>query len=577
MKGGGKRPPGETPLRERAERRLGAAVSAGGPTSTTPGEAERLLHELQVHQVELELQNEELRRARVELEAALDKYLDLYDFAPVGYFTLDAHGAIVEANLAGAALLGVDRSRLGGRRIADFLADECRTTFAGFLEGLFAAAPRPRAEVELRPQPEGIRSLLLEGSAAPALASGEPRYRVAATDISLRVAAERERERLRARLERAERMDSVGRLAGGVAHDFNNMLGVVLGFAEIAGDRLEPGHPIHRDLDEIRTAARRAAALTDKLLAFASRQPVQPRRLDLDEAIESLQPALRRLLGPAITLDWRPARAPWPIRMDPEQLDQVLTDLAVNARDAVAGKGIFRLRTENVTLNRPRSAGGPAGGDYVRLTVSDTGSGMDAATLRHLFEPFFTTRSFGQGSGLGLATVYGALRQNDGFIEVASEPGQGTTFQLYWPRHVEGAADPAPQAGDPAPAAGRRIALLVEAEPALLRLLQTMLEDLGFQTLAAASPAEAIRLATRQSRKIQLLVADVLMPEMNGRELADRLQELQPDLRLLFISGHSAEAIADQGILAAGVQFLRKPFSVGDFAARVAAAMGDGE
>jgi two-component system cell cycle sensor histidine kinase/response regulator CckA len=573
VKGGKKRPPEAESLRRQAEGRLHAGNRATAPTAATPGDAQRILHELQVHQVELELQNEELQRARVELEASLEKYFDLFDFAPVGYFTLDDRGAIVEANLAGAALLEVDRSRLIGRRLAEFVPDESRESLAGLLERLAADELRPRAEVALRQGPAGARLLLLEGAVSAALPGRESRYRVAATDISERVAAEREREHLRIRLEKAERMESVGRLAGGVAHDFNNMLGVILGFTEIASDRLDPEHPIHRDLDEIRTAAQRAAALTNKLLAFASRQPVQPRRLDLGESISNLLPLVRRLVGTAIDVDWSPASGLWPVRLDPGQFDQVLTDLTVNARDAIAGKGRLELRADNVTFERNRGAGGPVAGEYVRLTVTDSGAGMDAATLRHLFEPFFSKLPFGQGAGLGLATVYGVVRQNGGYVEVASEPERGTTFQLYWPRLLDDADPPVPKRGEAVADEAQKTVLLVDDEPALLRLVGTMVERLGHRTLAAGSPREALRLAARRSRRIDLLVTDVVMPEMNGRELADRLTALHPDLKLLFISGYSAEAIADHGILAEGVPFLRKPFTAEAFAAKVGAAL----
>jgi CheY-like chemotaxis protein len=281
---------------------------------------------------------------------------------------------------------------------------------------------------------------------------------------------------------------------------------------------------------------------------------------------------LRRLIGEDIDLQWLPAGGLWPVKIDPSQVDQLLANLCVNARDAIDGVGKITIETENVHFDPQycRDHLGFTAGDYVLLAVSDDGSGMDAETRSHLFEPFFTTKDAGQGTGLGLATVYGIVKQNNGFINVYSEPGAGTTFRIYLPRHSAQAAAEDPGAAADIPRGNGETVLIVEDEAAILKLGQTLLENLGYHVLAAASTAEAITLAEAHGAKIHLLITDVVMPEMNGRDLARRLQKLYPDLRVLFMSGYTADVIAHRGILDKGMQFIQKPFSREELAVKVA-------
>ncbi|MFZ5765005.1 MAG: PAS domain S-box protein [Thermodesulfobacteriota bacterium] len=373
---------------------------------------------------------------------------------------------------------------------------------------------------------------------------------------------------LTARFQQAQKMEAVGRLAGGVAHDYNNMLSVILGYTELALDRTEPSSPLHADLQEILQAAKRSADITRQLLAFARKQKAAPMVLDLNDAVQRMLKMLRRLIGEDITLIWQPAASVWPVRIDPAQLDQILANLCVNARDAIAGVGTVTIETENRTIDEAFCVQHPdfVAGEFVLLAVSDDGCGMDREILAHLFEPFFTTKGIGKGTGLGLSTIYGIVRQSGGFIDVYSEPGCGTTFRVYLPRQEENARMIEAVKGElPPPARGETV-LLVEDEAAILNLGRTLLERLGYIVLSAATPQEAIRLAQEQVGAIDLLITDVIMPEMNGRDLADQLRMFCPGLRTLFMSGYTANVIAQQGGLEGDVHYLQKPFTMHDLA-----------
>jgi two-component system cell cycle sensor histidine kinase/response regulator CckA len=394
-------------------------------------------------------------------------------------------------------------------------------------------------------------------------------------DITARKRAEEEKAALEAQLQQAQKLESVGRLAGGVAHDFNNMLGVILGHAEIALGQVDPALPLHAHLEEIHKAAGRSADLTRQLLAFARKQTISPKVLDLNETIEGILKMLRRLIGEDIHLNWQPEAGLWPVRVDPSQIDQVLANLCLNARDAIADVGKITIETATRVFDADYCGlhAGFVPGEYVRLAVSDNGCGMDKETLAHVFEPFFTTKEVGAGTGLGLATVYGIVKQNDGFINVYSEPGQGTTFSIYLPRHA-GKAEQAQTEGEEEPLVrGHETILLVEDELAILEMTKEMLELHGYVVLAAGTPGEAIRMAREHAGEIHLLMTDVVMPEMNGRDLARNLLSIYPHLKRLFTSGYTANLIAHRGVLDDGVHFLEKPFSMKGLAAKVRQAL----
>ena len=391
-----------------------------------------------------------------------------------------------------------------------------------------------------------------------------------AMDITERKRAEAEREKLQSQLTQAQKMESVGRLAGGVAHDFNNMLQSILGNTALALQDLPPESPVQENLEEIQKSAERSADLTRQLLAFARKQTIQPKVLDLNDTVEGMLKMLRRLIGEDVHLAWLPGADLWRIKMDPSQIDQILANLCVNARDAIADTGKITIETSNVVLDDTYTQSHPdcLAGDYVLLVVSDTGHGMDTDTRAHLFEPFFTTKGVGKGTGLGLATVFGIVKQNHGLINVYSEPGRGTTFKIYLPR-TEAKTVAAAEEVQQRPLRGSETVLLVEDEEQILNLGRRILQRLGYTVLAAPTPAAALALAEQQAGLIHLLVTDLVMPGMNGKELAERLQANHPDLKCLFMSGYTADVIAHHGVLQAGVAFLQKPFTVQTLAVKV--------
>jgi len=399
-------------------------------------------------------------------------------------------------------------------------------------------------------------------------------------DITSRKQAAEEQLKLQEQLYQSQKIEAIGRLAGGVAHDFNNMLSIIIGNAELIDDRLGPTSPCHGELAEILKAVQHSASLVKQLLGFASKQNIKPRSLDLNEAINGLCVMLRRLIGETINLEWAPAPHLWPVLMDPGQIDQILVNLTVNARDAIAETGKITITTRNVS-HLKAGDGVPAEapfGDYVALSVSDDGCGMDVATQAQIFEPFFTTKAHGLGTGLGLSTVYGIVKQNNGAIRVDSQPGKGACFQIFLPRNVPpkaageikpaAAAAVTPPAEKPAPPPSETI-LLVEDEAAVLNLTSTLLKTMGYHVIAANGPKEALQLARDHAGEIHLLLTDVVMPDMSGRDLRQLLLRERPAVKSLFMSGYTADIIAHHGMLDENIHFLQKPFTRESLAAKV--------
>ncbi len=390
-------------------------------------------------------------------------------------------------------------------------------------------------------------------------------------DITERERAERERQKLQVQLSQAQKMESVGRLAGGVAHDFNNMLGAILGYTELGLLGVDQTDPMYGTLTDIQNAAQRSVDLTRQLLTFARKQTVAPKLLDLNETVEGMLKMLRRLISEDIDLEWLPGKDLDPVRMDPSQIEQLLVNLCVNARDAIQDTGKIIVETGAIPCDEtePATPVEMPSDEYVRLVVRDNGSGMDANTRSHLFEPFFTTKAVGKGTGLGMATVYGIVKQNSGFIDVHSETGQGTTVKIYFPRNTAETGRATKTHEAPPTACGHETILLVEDEPMILNITTKMLELQGYRVQSAATPGEAIRLARKHAGEIHLLMTDVVMPEMNGKELAKNLLSLYPNLKRLFMSGYTADVIAHHGVLDEGVHFIQKPFSAQRLAAKV--------
>lgn len=403
----------------------------------------------------------------------------------------------------------------------------------------------------------------------------KPTALITVTDITARKIAEDEKTKLEAQLQQAQKLESIGRLAGGVAHDFNNMLGVILGYTEIALINMDSAQPLYSTLSEIRKTAERSASLTRQLLAFACKQPIAPKILDLNETVAGMLNMLRRIIGENIYLDWQPEASLWLVVMDPSQIDQALANLCINARDAISGVGNIVIATENCCLDKSYgfNYAGRFSGDYVRLSVSDDGCGMDKETLGHIFEPFFTTKGVNRGTGLGLATVYGVVKQNNGFIFAISEPGQGTTITIYLPRYMGNGKQLLVKNPVELVLNGQETILVVEDEPAILEVTTTILEMQGYEVLVASNPGEAISLAMEQPGDLHLLLTDVIMPEMNGWDLSKRILSIYPNLKTLFMSGYTDNIIAHQGVLDERTHFIQKPFSLINLATKVREAL----
>ncbi|ROR01786.1 PAS domain S-box protein [Desulfosoma caldarium] len=389
-----------------------------------------------------------------------------------------------------------------------------------------------------------------------------------------------EKLRLEEQFHQAQKLESVGRLAGGVAHDYNNSLTIILGFADMALRRVPSESVVARYLHEIIRAGERSAAITRQLLAFARKQIINPVLIDVNTAVAGTLKMLQRLIGEDIHLVWQPGANLWKVKLDPVQLDQILVNLCVNAKDAIGGVGTITLETANVSFDEAYCAAHAefVPGDYVMLAVTDTGCGMDKDTLGKIFEPFFTTKEMGKGTGLGLSTVYGIVRQNQGFVNVYSEVGVGTTFKIYLPRAHEAEVTAVEERSVPEiPRARGETILVVEDDRVLLEMTETMLKDLGYEVLVAAGPVQALDAAREHPGFIDLLITDVVMPDMNGKNLAAEIRDRRPGIKVLFTSGYTANAIAHHGVLDPGVFFLPKPFGYQDLALRVRQVLDSSE
>ncbi len=382
---------------------------------------------------------------------------------------------------------------------------------------------------------------------------------------------EEEKNALEDQLRQSQKMDAVGRLAGGVAHDFNNQLMVIMGNAELCLEQIDSGHPIRGHLDVIMRASMRSAEVTQQLLAFARKQTIVPRILDLNDAVVGMLSMLRRLIGEDIRLIWSPGVDLMPVKLDPAQMDQILFNLCVNARDAIDGVGQITVETGRLSVDTHFCAEHPEAspGAYVFLAVSDDGCGMDKETLAKIFEPFFTTKEIGKGTGLGLATVYGIVKQNNGFVYAYSEPGKGTTFKLYLPQVEPDTTERPEKITTEAPHGCGETVLLVEDEQSLGMICRRFLESLDYHVLLAETPAEALKMTEQHPGDIHVLLTDVVMPEMDGRQLAQRISAVKPGIQVLFMSGYTSDVIAQRGVLDEGVQFLSKPFSRDDLARKI--------
>jgi two-component system cell cycle sensor histidine kinase/response regulator CckA len=493
---------------------------------------------------------EALRRSEARVQRLVESNI-------IGISIGDLNGKLIDANDAFLKLIGYDRAELlsGKMRWDEMTPLEYRDLDQHAVEKLRNEGVASPWEKQFF-RKDGSRVSVLIGIATILSTQGDIECVAFVVDIS-------ERKKLEEQFRAAQKMEAVGRLAGGIAHDFNNLLGVIIGYSELLLDRVPTDDPQNIQLQEIKKAGSRAASLTRQLLAFSRKQIFQPKVLDLNAVVADVNKMLHRLIGEDIDLVTTLRSSLGRIKADPGQLEQVIMNLVVNARDAMPTGGKLVIATANADLDETYCQSHPSmhPGRYVVLAVTDTGIGMDAETQMHVFEPFFTTKELGKGTGLGLATVYGVVKQSGGFIWVYSELGKGTTFQIYLPRVDEPVEAEATRSSKTEPARGTDTILLAEDAESLRKLTCTFLEKNGYAVLPATNATEAIATAAEHNGPIDLLLTDVVMPGMSGRELANRLAVKRPEMRVIYMSGYTDDAIVHHGVLESGTLFIEKPFS----------------
>jgi hypothetical protein len=514
---------------------------------------------------------------RAQMERALreseDRVQALFENAAQGIVVVAADGTIESVNSMAESLFGYERDELLGRSVESLLPEARAHDHARHRAGYFSS-PRARPMglgMDLVARRKDGTEFPVEISLSHVRSAGQPLAVAFVNDISARKQAESDKKTLEQRLEHATKMEAVGRLAGGIAHDFNNLLTALSGFAEVVLDELPEDHPLYQGARETFKTCQRSTSLVRRLLAMSRRQMLQPEVLDLNSKIGEIEKVLRSVLGEDIELLVKTAPGLGFVRADQSQIEQVILNLVVNARDAMPKGGRLTIRTENVDIDQTmiEQRAGMKEGAYALVTVSDTGHGMDAATLEHIFEPFFTTKEKGKGTGLGLATVYGIVNQSEGTIWADSAPNQGTTFRIYLPRVDRGGK---PQEAESAPPGGRRgseTILVVEDENSVRMVAVKNLRKAGYHVLEACDGEEAIRIVERYDGTVHLVLTDVLMPRLNGPALVARLSRTIPGVKVLYMSGHADDALFHHGILEGEIEFLDKPFTRDDLTRRV--------
>ena len=497
------------------------------------------------------------------LRASEERYRDLFENAKDMIYTRDLEGKLTSVNKEMERITGYTREELIGMNILEIVAPEHRPVVEQFIRDSNAEASQVTREAELITK-DG-RRVPVQANVRVICRDGKPvEVEAICRDLS-------EQKQMQAQLWQAQKMEAVGRLAGGVAHDFNNLLNVIGGYSEMLLDEAGKGSTLRHYAEEIRKAADQAASVTRQLLAFSHKQVLQPRVLDLTGLVTDLSKMLRRLIGEDVQLSTVLQPALGLVKADPSQLEQVIMNLAVNSRDAMPQGGRLTIETANVELDEEYTRLHPPcqPGPYVLLAVSDTGVGMNARTRANIFEPFFTTKPLGKGTGLGLSMVYGIVKQSGGYISVYSEPGHGTTFKIYLPR-VEATGEflQERQAVASLPR-GPETVLVVEDEPAVRELAREFLESSGYQVLDAEGGPAALELVKQYPSPIHVLLTDVIMPKMSGKELVGEVMKLLPKTKILYMSGYTDDIIADHGILEAGTYFLQKPFTRDALASKV--------
>jgi two-component system cell cycle sensor histidine kinase/response regulator CckA len=536
------------------------SLHAGADDFLVKGKLARLIPAIERAQRERATRGAQRRAEQLRMESEA-RFRRLFESGLVGIVIGDGAGTIREANQAFLDMVGYSAQDVAEGRVSwtEMTPPEWQHLNAAAVEQL-------RSSGVARPwEKEYVRK---DGSRVPVMvgvATHEGGQNISVTlDLS-------ERKRLEAQLQQAQKMEAIGSLASGVAHDFNNLLSVILSCTSFVLDDLKPGDPIRGDLEEVKHAGERAVDLTRQLLAFSRKQMLQPRVLDLNQVVLGIEKMLRRLLGESVELALLTGHKLGKVHADPGQIEQVLMNLVVNARDAMPDGGKISIETVNAELDAAYAAQhiGVTPGPHVMLAVTDTGTGMDAAVQARIFEPFFTTKERGKGTGLGLSTAFGIIKQSGGHIWVYSEPGKGTTFKVYFPRTDLTASESISEPPPSQSLGGSETVLLVEDDDQVRAVARAILRRQGYNVLEAENGGEAFLICEKYTAKIHLLLTDVVMPRMSGRELAERLAPMRPEMKVLYVSGYTENSIVHHGVLDAGVAFLQKPITPDRLARKV--------
>ncbi|MEW5980060.1 MAG: PAS domain S-box protein [Acidobacteriota bacterium] len=508
----------------------------------------------------------EWKQAEEDSKRSEAQFRAVFDHASDALAIFNASGRYLEVNPAACGLLGLSAEEIVGKSLPDFV-DPSQKDAALLLWQALRVTGEQRGQLRLVRSDGSFREV--EYSAKGHYLPG--RHLTIFRDVT-------ERKQLEAQLRQSQKMEAIGKLAGGISHDFNNLLTVINGYSEVLLANAKGDHPLRREIEEIRKAGQRATGLTRQLLAFSRKQILTPKVLDLNTVVASMTKMLRRLIGEHIELTFNPAPNLGKVKADPSQIEQVILNLVLNSRDSMPAGGRLLLATGNLRLqdNSILPQVDVKAGSYVVLSVIDSGNGMDDETLSHIFEPFFTTKEQGKGTGLGLSTVYGIVKQSGGYITAASKPTQGTSMRVYLPQvEAEASTDEVSETAG-ASTTGSETILLVEDEDVVRTLAASILTKNGYQVLESRGPEEALRIAHLRERPIHLLLTDVVMPVMSGRELAVRLVAARPDMRVLYMSGYTDEIMFQHGVLTPGTAFLPKPFTPHTLSSKVREVLGSG-
>jgi len=530
---------------------------------------ERLVHKLEEKMLQLEKETRALRASEA-------KFRQFYESMTAGVFSIDKQGRIRESNASFQRMLGYTAEELLFVTYSELTPARWHVVDEIFLrDQVMAKGFSEVYEKEYQRKDGSVFPVEMEGFRIRNDIREQEEIWCVVQDISERKSAETLQKKLEEQLYQAQKMESIGRLAGGVAHDFNNMLSVILSYAQMGLAEADPASSLRVFFQDILEAARRSADVARKLQVFARHQAIVPKVLDLNESVRDMLKMLHRLVGEEIQLHWRPGSDIWPVKIDPTQVDRILANLLVNSRDAIVGAGDVVIATRNVCFDADNWVyySDVVPGEYVLLTVSDNGCGMDKSMLNKIFEPFFTTKGEGLGTGMGLATVYGIVKQNNGSLDVDSEPGKGTTFKIYLPRVQEDLAENEPGQTAAIPRGQGETILVAEDEQAVLEMANIILTGLGYTVLLANNPVAAIEKSSSHTGEIDLLLADVIMPTMNGKELSDLLRKSRAQMKTLYMSGYENQVNTRLGQQEQEVYFLRKPFSVRELAIKVREAL----